>query len=44
MSSHFHSDASLLARLVFPEPGFPIMIKHVGLEWRNLNSVCKTKI
>ena len=30
--SHFHSCASLRANVVFPAPGFPKMMKQVGLE------------
>lgn len=44
INSHFHSAAKRLTRLVFPAPGLPITIKHVGLEWMNRNSVWKKDI
>lgn len=43
ISSHFHSIANLLARVVRPDPGLPITTKHVGLECKNLSSVYNRK-
>lgn len=40
---HFHSSANFLAKSVFPDPGFPRMMKHVGFECRKRSSACQQK-
>lgn len=40
-SSHFQNWANLCAKVVFPQPGFPMMMKQVGLESKNFCSLWK---